>query len=113
VKSHVIDFFPTGEVEAMHNDKFDLSFLGPQRIYRATEIKFNEGTQKWAICEPMTTLDDWGAFAAYPGADGFATYEGARMVEVEWLNEARLMGVQFDSQWGTAILYSIRDERKL
>ena len=48
MKSHVIDFTPEGMAQAMHNDKFDLSFLGRQSIERATEIVFDEDYQQWA-----------------------------------------------------------------
>ncbi len=51
---HVIDFLPNGHVEAMHNDAFTLAFLGRQNIERATEIKFNEESQKWDIHLPCT-----------------------------------------------------------
>lgn len=107
---HVIDFSPTGHVEAMHNDAFDLSFIGPQSIHRATEIKFNEETQSWSICEPMKVLDDWGAFGAYENADGFKTYEDARRAEVEWLNRCRLLSIHPSLGAGPTILRMVRKE---
>lgn len=107
---HVIEFSLMGHVEAMHNDAFDLSCIGPQSITRATEIKFNEETQSWSICEPMVCRDDWGAFDAFPHADGFTSYEVARKVEVEWLNRCRLHGVHARSIKGGFFLKAVRQE---
>lgn len=107
---HVIEFSPMGHVEAMHNDAFDLSCIGPQSITRATEIKFNEETQRWSICEPMVCVDDWGAFDAFPNADGFLSYEVARKVEVEWLNRCRLLDAPIRSIKGGFILKAVRQE---
>ena len=114
MKSHVIDFTPDGQAQAMHRDDMNLSFLGRQSIVRATEIKFNEDTQKWDICYPAMIADDFGEsspigwWRGINHACGFATYEGARQVEVEWLNSCRLEGVQSDSERGLEILRQIR-----
>jgi len=104
---HVIDFTPAGEVQAMHNDKFPLGFLGRQEIHRATEIKFNEETQTWSLCYPN---DDSAIPLSYPPelCEGFKSYEGARQVEVAWLNACRLEGVGRNSTEGLAALKFIR-----
>jgi hypothetical protein len=110
---HVIDFLPTGEVEAMHNDKFDLSFLGRQSIERATEIKFDQASQKWAIWFPKSWPHIGGGYFQVGSATGFATYEGARAVEVEWLNSCRLLGFRPISKHGLTELEAIRSAAKL
>lgn len=105
--SHVIDFNLDGSVEAMYSDAFPLGFLGLQTIERASEIKFSEATQKWGLCLP---LDHAKGFYAVRGAEDFNTYEGARRVEVAWLNSARLKGVRPDSETGLGILRQLRRE---
>lgn len=101
---HVIEFFPSGEVEAMHNDEFPLSFLGRQSIERATEIAFDPAKQAWAICLPNVLH----GYLVVDGGEGFLTYEGARKVEVVWLNQCRMEGVSPDSPDGLVILSDIR-----
>lgn len=103
---HVIEFSPAGEVVAMYNDKFPLSFLGRQSIQRATEIKFNEIEQSWIICLPDRDRPD--VFIPQPGALGFKTYEGARRVEVAWLNECRFRGCHPTDEFGERILCQLR-----
>lgn len=110
---HVIEFSPMGHVEAMHNDAFDLSCIGPQSITRATEIKFNEESQDWAICEPMVCADDYGGWYPFANAEGFKTYEGARKAEVEWLNRCRLLDIQPRSIRGGFILKAVRQEQEV
>lgn len=112
-KGHVIDFRPDGSVQAMHNDRFDLAFLGRQKVERATEIKFNESTQRWGI---WVHRDDHHInFATMSpfnppveNADGFLSYEKARQVEVSWLNACRLEGCAPESPAGLAALKFIR-----
>lgn len=99
--SHVISFNPDGTVVAMHNDKFPLSFLGNQKIERASDIRWDETTQSWGI---WYSLD--GEFhAPTPANEGFATYESARAFEVETVNAALLHGAhplsEFMSDWAT------------
>lgn len=81
----VIDFSPTGEVEAMHRDTFPLAFLGKQSISRASDIRHNEETQLWDIY-----VADGEGFAGVEGAKGFATYDEGRRMEVRWFEACRL-----------------------
>lgn len=98
----IIDFTPEGTVESLHNDSFDLGFLGAKTVTRATEIRFHEESQTWQIELPvMSVLEDLGGPTApvctgfqlpFPEARGFATYEQARRIEVRWLDACRLQG---------------------
>lgn len=108
MNTHVIDFLPSGEVEALHNDGFSLSFLGKQSIRRATEIAFDPEAQAWAIAlpDPLSAFD---GYIVVEGGEGFATYEDARRVEVFWLNRCRVLGITPDSPDGLVILAEIRN----
>lgn len=106
---HVIDFTPQGTVQAMHNDKFDLSFLGSQSITRASEIQFDAATQRWAIWLPKPWPHVGGEYFVVPDGKGFHTYDGARQIEVKWLNACRLEGVKPMSTEGLAALKFLRD----
>lgn len=122
MREHVIEFLPSGEVEAMYNDTMSLSFLGKQSIKRATEIKFREYEQDWGIYLERPSMGVRGYFfpvvevdpdrvgfcRVCPATVGFATYEGARQVEVVWLNKCRLTGTTPDSPDGLVILADIR-----
>ena len=86
---HVIDVTPAGVVTAMHNDAIDLSVVGPQRIERASEIKWDEKAQKWDV---LLNVD--GEFVlTCPVWSGFDSYEEARTFEVNTLNAARLYNI--------------------
>jgi hypothetical protein len=110
----VINFEATGEVTAMHRDEFSLGFLGKQQIERASEIKFNEETQKWDIYLPQP--ED----GPYPGMQwvtcaegmGFAEYNGARRFEVLWLETCALYSVNPLSGDGRALGRTKRAEFK-
>lgn len=107
----VISFDPSGAVEAMHLDTFDLGFLGNKQVSRASEIKFNETTQKWDILVPLEgqesqPVETWQAVV--DGAKGFSGYEEARQVEVAWFNAARLEGVHPLSSRGRVLLLDAR-----
>lgn len=80
---HVIAISATGGVKSMHNDRFPLSFLGEQSIYRASDIKWNESRQNWEIWFNVA-----GSFLK-PFAEykGFSSYEKARDFEVEVMNQ--------------------------
>lgn len=82
--SFVIACKPDGSVEAMYCDNFQLSFLGKQKITRASEIQFNEDTQLWDI--HVVTGE---GLVTHETASGFRNYEEARCVEVRWFNSAR------------------------
>lgn len=103
----IIDFSDTGEVEALHRETvLDLGFLGPQSIERATDIRFNTAKQAWGI-HPRASS---GGFYLPPSesAEGFASYEHAREVEVLWLEGCRRDGVNPVSPAGLALLAAAR-----
>lgn len=109
---HVIEFTPQGTVHAMHNDKVDLSVLGKQSIERATEIKFCDECQTWGIYlpEPAAAGEMQFKYVVDDSALGFKTYEGARQVEVEWLNRCRLENVSPRVYNGILILKKTRSD---
>jgi hypothetical protein len=73
-------FTVTGEgvVSGLHFDTFDLGFLGKKQVQRASEIMFNDATQLWDVLLP-------GQATPHADACGFASYNVARLFEVEWL----------------------------
>lgn len=102
----VIDFAPTGAVQAMHRENvLNLAFLGKQKIVRATDIRFDTDSQKWGIWprKPGAEAED---FMPPPcdAATGFDSYESARDVEIRWLEQCRLLGVEPSSDSGTLVL---------
>lgn len=99
----VVSFAASGAVSAMHRDSFPLGFLGSQRIERASEIIFDEVTQKWDL--HVRVGDE---FVPVQEAKGFDGYEGARGMEVRWFEMARLHGVAPTSAEGIQILNVLR-----
>lgn len=117
----VISFEPTGEVNAMHRDEFPLGFLGRQEISRASEIIFDDKSQKWGIYVSTNGLPDplpltrAGTpdfqFILYDGAHDIDGYNTARDIEVRWLEEVALAGISVHTEASINILKSIRKER--
>lgn len=105
---HVISFKPNGEVTALHNDNFDLSFLGRQQIKRATDIRFDGSTQTWGLWLPKPWPHVGGEYYTFHGAGGFASYETARKAEVEWLNASAALGIDPAGESGVALLAEVR-----
>ncbi len=104
----VIDFAPTGAVEAMHRENvLNLAFLGAQKITRATDIRFDTASQKWGIWPRKPGAED-EVFLPPPcaAATGFDSYETARDVEVRWLEQCRLLGVEPSTTSGALVLES-------
>lgn len=99
----VIDFSVAGEVEAMHRDSFPLSFLGPQTITRASDIRFDGDTQLWDI-----HVAEGDGFVEVPGAKGFSTYDEGRRMEVRWFEACRLHGLKPLETEGLALLAVLR-----
>lgn len=100
----VIDFKTTGEVAALHMDSFDLGFLGSKKVFRQTDILFDEETQLWNIVYLIE-----GSTRFYNTAlDGFSSYEVARQYEVDWLNDCRLMGIPPTSADGVEAMKALR-----
>jgi len=89
----VISVTPDGAVESLHKDQFDLGFLGDKKVCRATEITFNDATQKWDIVLMSPTGVPQPAHTMHTGQLGFSSYDQARKVEVSWLNRCRLASV--------------------
>lgn len=83
----VIDFLDDGCVEAMHVTQFDLGFLGNKSVKRATEILFDENTQKWYLS--LCTDAGPHPLPKYQWLD----YDTARDAEVVWLNSCRRGGI--------------------
>lgn len=81
----VFDINTTGGATGLYFDEFPLGFLGKQEIGRASEIKFNDGTQLWDIWIP-------GAYEA--SVTGFQGYDEARKFEVVWLQACRKQGIE-------------------
>ena len=95
----VIDFRPDGEVNAMHRDSFDLGFLGPQEIMRASDIRFDGNRQLWDIYVAFD-IDDYHYVEE---ATGFKTYEDARRAEL-----CRLLDISPLSGSGRAVMGNMR-----
>lgn len=104
----VIDFAPSGAVEAMHRENvLGLGFLGPQRIIRATDIRFDTESQTWGIW-PRKPGSESEEFLPPPcqAAAGFFSYETAREVEIRWLEYCRLVGAEPTTDRGVLVLES-------
>lgn len=87
-QEHVINISPSGEVRAVHSDKFSLGFLGPQNIVRASDIRWDEESQSWGIW-----FNVGGEFVPpLPAYAGFSTYETVRKLEVRVMETAMLYG---------------------
>jgi len=96
----VIEFRPDGKVTSLHQEAFNLRFLGAQKITRATDIVFNEATQLWNI-RVLGRGYDWSA--SY--LSRFESYETAREFEVEWINHCMEVGA--DWQGGSSLARSL------
>lgn len=109
----VIDISTEGVVKGMHRDEFNLGFLGRQKINRASEIKFNDRSQKWEILVPveygphMTPVTPEYELVAECGY--FDSYNTAREFEVRWMNECRIAGVPPGEYAGRRIASLLRD----
>lgn len=88
---HVIVINPNGAVKSVHNDKFNLGFLGPQTIQRASDIRFDEDSQTWGI---WFSIEGQFVPPQQPSHSGFDSYEAARVKEVEVMNEALKAGLE-------------------
>jgi hypothetical protein len=101
----VLNFTPDGAVDAMHMDRFDLSFLGKKHVQRATEIKFDDESQLWGLHLPLK-----GSEGYYPvtNGQGFDSYETARDFEVAWLNICRYRNEEPGGVWGVVALKALR-----
>jgi hypothetical protein len=43
-----------GTIECLYTEAIDLQLLGPLRITRATDIRFNDPTQQWQVHDAVT-----------------------------------------------------------
>jgi hypothetical protein len=95
---HVIDFNEDGTVASLHNDKFNLGFLGKQNITRVSDIRFDCETQTWAVWIELATPDVFDT--TYPELGGFSSYEEARCFEIAALNLCREAQIHPSSPMG-------------
>lgn len=87
---HVILINSCGAIKSMHNDKFDLGFLGSQTINRASDIRFDEGSQTWGI---WFFVDGKFVQPSQTSHYGFDSYESARKKEVAVMNDSLKTGL--------------------
>lgn len=99
----IIDFAADGTVRSLHQDSFNLGFLGDQKIERATDIVFNESTQKWNI-RVLGPGRNWSS----SWLSEFDGYDEARGFEVKWIN--RCMEIGADWRAGSSIATAIAEE---
>lgn len=103
-KELVIEFKNDGAVEALHMDAFDLAFLGTKKVFRQTDIVFDETTQLWNLVYLV-----YGSTRHYDDRlQGFSSYESARDKEVQWLNDCRLCGIDPVSEEGLEVMRELR-----
>lgn len=89
----VIGISGGGVVRGLHYDKFDLRFLGPKQIGRASEILFDEPEQAFYIALPQLEHRSPPIYRnpLRPGfLTGFRGYDEARMFEVMILETCAL-----------------------
>ena len=103
-KELVINFAPTGEVNALHMDKFDLGFLGKKTLGRASTIEFDEEDQSFFV------LPD-GETEPFVPATRFSGYDVARSFEIDWLQECMKAECTPHSRQGKLIAINIRVDR--
>ena len=48
-------FHTGGRVDCLYTEAIDLRELGRLQVFRATDIRFNEGTQQWDVREGGTS----------------------------------------------------------
>ncbi len=107
----VYDFKPTGKVEGLHHDCFNLKFLGAQTIQRASDIIWDAGAQSWGIwlAAPGATADSTFYEAPKPWLAGFSDYNEARDFEVMALNACRKLQIVPTSPEGDQVIRAIRE----
>lgn len=100
---------PTGAAQSMYNDDFHIGFLGSVQVRRATEIVFNDSTQKWDIHYlQYTEVGEVQDTVSAPQLCGFDKYDEARRIEVAWLNQCRASATDPISPQGLHSLGSLR-----
>lgn len=87
----VIDFSQSGDIQALHNDRFSLGFLGKMSFHRASSIEFDEDRQSFFICPLGMDIKQAKAFTPLVG---FVGYDVARRFEVLYFNECRKLGIK-------------------
>lgn len=118
-KEMVISVGADGSVSGMHFDAFNLAFLGERDVRRASELIFNEETQLWDIhlVANVQSLDGSRRTSVteppIPQAQGFASYEECRDIEVRWLQACTLTGVAPTSYRGVGILEWAKNDHAL
>jgi hypothetical protein len=99
----VISIDASGACASLHNDNFDLGFLGDKKVYRQSDIVFNEESQKWDI-----VYLDGAERKQHAILNGFKNYEEARQSEVAWLNACREYNYHPLSDDGISIMMNHR-----
>lgn len=86
-KEILLDINGAGALHGLHFEEFSLTSFGPAAIKRATDIKWNERSQRWDI----NLLDrDENVVPHHPEhLAGFCSYEDARAHEVRYLQGCR------------------------
>lgn len=100
-KEMIVNIDGDGTVSGLHFDEFPLSFLGKMKVGRASEIFFNEETQKWDVKLPDQDEPLWHT-------SGFDSYEVAREFEVAWLQGCMKKNVSPTGAVGLAIAARLR-----
>ena len=90
-KEHVIEISEAGTLKSMHSDEFPLMQFGDAVVERASEIVYDQFKKWWQI--DLYTDDGGYIEAPIPALRDFASYDGGRSFEVQWMNECRKEGV--------------------
>lgn len=101
-KEIVLDFSPSGSATSLHFDEFSLGFLGPMKVWRASEISFNETTQSWDVC--IFHKDDNIIVNDFP------RYNVARNFEIEFIQTCRRIEQNVTRQFCTVLAKGMRLE---
>lgn len=88
----VIRIDAVGTVHGLHYDNFDLGFLGPKQIERASEILFDDDSQTFYVLLPGFTVPTGHSLR------GFPKYDMARSFEVFLLENAAYNRVTIEDE---------------
>ena len=86
----VVSIDAAGTATALHNEAFDLGFLGRKHVYRQCLIVFDEDTQTWGV--EYIPPGEPGELRYKTPLLGIPSYKEAAELEVAWLNDCRLVG---------------------
>jgi hypothetical protein len=105
-KEILVDISGAGAMHGLHFEEFSLTSFGNAQIKRATDIKWNERSQRWDI----HLLDhNENVVPHHPEhLAGFCSYEDARAHEVRYLQGCRLKGFSTVSAAGDELGNTLR-----